>query len=492
MNIIKKIINGVLSRDNKFKDITEVSSEMATIISPIEEISFESDTIVLMASENYLDATNPENIAKYKSNLKVLVEEAKKTSKITKFALIRNDDFFPYNWEWDVSSRDTGIEKSGSSLTYWLRHELARESDINKKENILFDISIPLSEEKMKELMANIDRDVGFILSPIRFRSTKHFTINIPLSYTGSYNNVESNRNFHIIDSVDNFLTSGYAYSAAYRDAYLDVTHESLPISESAVVMILEDKYEDIRNKPDIMAQLSKRRVIVFKGEEAVATNMILTEMGILPAGPGNRFMTYDDDVYRILENSMINICQSHNIEYDKGHGNMFGKGGHFTDLYDGYNQEYNQTQDELIEFLKAKAPEYSNILTSNLFRRTDEAYNIVREIGHNRLLKIINEYNKYMVDQFNSRYKWHKEDRATITPEISLIFKKTVKSIINYFSPNNANTISQEDRKQIEDLIKLFYHSNTVENQLLAATMLSQKLSYDIGTDIYSNNSVK
>ena len=43
-------------------------------------------------------------------------------------------------------------------------------------------------------------------------------------------------------------------------------------------MLISEDKYNTIINDPTIAEQLNNRRVIVYRGEEAVAINMILTE----------------------------------------------------------------------------------------------------------------------------------------------------------------------------------------------------------------------
>lgn len=491
MKIFNNLINGILCR-KEFSSIVENSSQIANIFMSEKEddVYFESDSIVLMSSDNYLDATSPENIAKYKSNLKLLIERAKESSKIDKFMLIRNDDFFPYDWEWDVSSKDTGLEKVGSSLAYELRQAIARENAGIKRDSPLFDI--PISPEKMSEMMANIDKNIGLIYMPVRFRSTKHFTINTPLAYTGDYNNVESERNFHIIDSIDNFLSSGYAYSASYRDAYLDVTHESLSISENAVVLISEDNYEKVASQPEIMFQLQDRRVIIFKGDEALATNMILTELGVLPSRPGNRFMIYDNNTTEILENSMKNFCNNHSIEYNKGHGNINGHGGHFTDLLDGYNQEYNQAEDELLTFLRNKFPEYTEILSTNFIKNRDIAYKVIKTIGHESILEAINEYNWHIQQQFSERYKKHKENRATITPEISLVFKNTVKAIINYYNSNSIEGISIEDRDQIELLIRTFYHSDIVEDQLLVAETLCKKLGYDIDQCSYSSNSVK
>jgi hypothetical protein len=475
MKIFKKIINGILHRD-KFTEIIENSEQIATSL--VEEEYFESSTVVSIASGMFLDASSPINIAKYKSNLRILVKGTRQKRNVNEFMIIRNDDFFPTDWEWCVSSSETGVEKTGSYFAYALRKEIARENS-GMSLNPLFDV--PMDSNKMNLLLDNIDKDVGRIYQPVKYRSTKHFTINTPLSYTGDYNNVDSARAFHVIDKIDNFIESGYAYSASYRDAYLDVTHESLPLSEDAVVLISEDKYADIANNHQLIDQLEGRKVIIFRGDEALATNMVLTEMGILPSRPGNKYMTYDNDVLEILESSMMNFCQVHSIEYDKGHGNIDGKGGHFSDIYDGYNQEGNNLQEDFFEFLKSKFPDHINIISATVFNSEDASIRLIREIGTANILQAIDEYNAIALDKSVINLRKYKENRKIITPEISLIFKNTVKLIIDYFNSGMKEYTSMEFQVQIDDLIRLFYHGKCVEDQLLAATELSQKLGISI-----------
>ena len=99
-----------------------------------------------------------------------------------------------------------------------------------------------ISDEEIDQALLQVDKTYGSVLLPSKFRSTKHFTINTPLGATGKYNNVESNRDYIIIDDINTFLSSKYAYSVSYRDAYLDISHESLPISEKAIVLINDEK----------------------------------------------------------------------------------------------------------------------------------------------------------------------------------------------------------------------------------------------------------
>lgn len=484
MNIFRVIKNFVLKKES-CDDIFTIASEPEILkesIKMVEEITFESDSLVEISENNFIDATSTLAVAKYKNNLKLLVANAKLNGKVDKFRIIRDDDFFPYDWQWRVGSKDTTIEIDRNPISYAIRKLLAYQNmGLDIKNSFL----IPSMDAKFKSELSKIDINLGAILSPAKFRSTKHFTINTPLSYTGEYNFVESNRNFTIIDNMNNFLTSGYAYTADYKDAYLDVTHEGLKISEQAIVLIAEDKYQTIISNPTVQEQLQNRRVIVYRGEEAVAINMVLSECGVLPARPGNKYMVYDDIIREILDASMKNLCIDADIQYAKGHGNLFGKGGHFTDLYDGYNHDYEKSKEQFLLFLLNQFPHAEGLLTHRVFNNTDVAEDFVQLVGIEPLLEAINTYNNLVKSQFDENKRKYLEDRTSITPEVSAIFKTTVKFIDKFYIGENEATLSADDLYRFKELVRLFFHSDTVDAQLLAATEIHQMfgLNFEINT---------
>ena len=181
------------------------------------------NAILKIENDGYLDTTNANSLERFKHNIKILIEKAKKDKKIDKFMIIRTDNFFPVDWEWTVASRNTNIEKVVFALSNELRVKLAL--DKSKIKSQFNGINIPIANDKLNNLMSDIDKYIGAVYLPVKYRSTKHFTINTPLGVTGDYNLVSNDRDFTIIDEIDNFLNSGYAYSVAYHDAYLDVSH---------------------------------------------------------------------------------------------------------------------------------------------------------------------------------------------------------------------------------------------------------------------------
>lgn len=454
MNLIQKLKNMKLFKDNLNANLYVIEGN-ELFLPKSEEINY--DEIVNISDNDFIDATSDISIQKYKSNLKNLVESVKQKGYIDNFKSIREDDFFPYNYSWSLSCRYTGVEKSGSVFTYELRKAFIN-NQLNKKNNSLSNRFVLPSE--YEEARKRLPKDLGFIYNPIKFRSTKHFTVNTPLGYTGEYNHVESNRNFTIIDNLDNISKSGYAYSISYFDAYLDITHENLPISKSAVILIDDSKYNDITKDPIIKEQLMNRRVIRYKGDQSLAINMVLTELGILPYRPGNRYYEYYKETKDILENSIKKYCDDNNIPYNLGHGNINGKGGHFSDNLDTKKNLSEFGDEYFVNHLRNKYPNYSDYLQYGMTNNEYLAKKIIELIGVDELLSTIEDYNNYINNVTYNNIMIFKNKKDSINSSTSKLFKDALNVIKMYYNNELDFDIS-------EDIISTFFHSYSIEEQI-------------------------
>ena len=90
-------------------------------IAPVREEVFESDQIVPIEKDGFIDTTDPKLIAKYKSNVSILLKKALEEGKVDKFFLIRDDDFFPYDWMWRATEGSVYGEYKKGDITYQLR-----------------------------------------------------------------------------------------------------------------------------------------------------------------------------------------------------------------------------------------------------------------------------------------------------------------------------------------------------------------------------------
>lgn len=478
----KSFFNRIFGRDNtdyikfleealpqEMQEVPEATQE------PIEEepINIElPENEIVSISDEILDTNSKASKEKLKHNLKVLMQEAKEKGKIDKFMIIREDDFFPHDWEWRVLSKETNWEKEVNSLSIAIKRAYAMRQAGLDEYNDLFGMKVPrATNNEIYEAMKNVDRNLGAVLAPSRFRSTKHFTVNTPLEVTGDYNFVDTDRDYIVIDNMQNFLDSGYAYSVGYKDAYLDVSHESLPISEQAVVLINDENYERIMADEKVASELAQRRVIRYKGDTTLAIDMALSEMGVLPSRIGSDYANYDMAIQNILESSMRCLARDNNLFFEKSHaGSLTPEGGHFSNYYDDKNKDYQKAFGEFVGFLRQKFPEHEELFPDyKVSFSGTESEKIVDKLGVDSLLEAIGEYNEKAAEKAKQNLEQYKEDRKSITPIIHEQFTQTI-ALINDLYKNRDIFQSLDERVQMEEAIQGFLQGDTVIEQQKSA----------------------
>lgn len=472
----KKIINRITKKDDTPK-IEEVKNESLNP-KPEEQyipIEFPKDELVsFLDGEEVLDSDSKAAVEKLKHNLEVLIKRTKEAGKVERFMLIREDDFFPHGWKWDVLSKNTNLESESTPLSYELRKAYAlREAGLDRTTELM-GIKVPVAQEEQMQALRKVDKKIGNFLLPSRFRSTKHFTVNTPLEITGNYNFVSTDRDFIIMDDISNFLKSGYGYSAAYHDAYLDVSHEGLPISENAIVLINDKNYDRIMSDPKTANELAQRRVVRYKGETFLAINMMLTEMGALPSTIGTRYANYDMQTRDIVDRSIRDLAQENGLFFDRSHAGT-GEKGHFSNYFDDKNSDYQKAVRESIEFLISKFPEQKNLLETYLIRPS-LATSIVENIGIDELLSAINEYNNQTKERFSQSLEQHNQEQSKITPRIHEQFTGMVSLINEYYKdiPFDSN---YEGKREIESAIQTFFQGDTLQEKQEAGKIVWEQL---------------
>lgn len=454
------------------------------IIPPEETYIFPEGEIVPFDGD-ILDATSPKNIAMFRHNIKVLSAQAKQKGKIDNFYAIRQDNFFPKNWEWKVLSDQTNLELTLPTLSYELKKAYALEMAGIELYTKIGEIEVPNYDREeeaqiINEALAKVDKTVGAILLPSYFRSTKNFTVNTPLGVTGNYNAVSTNRNFIFFDKLDNFLASGYGYSISGHDAYLDVTHEPLKISEHGFVLIADEKYEDIMKKTEIAEELSQRKVIRFKGDETLAINMMLAANGALPAQLDYDFLENYQELNVIYEKSFRALAEEYGLAYDKSHAGALlpEGGGHFSNYYDEMNTDRQQAANQVIEFFRNRFPENADLFNGVSFGiprkgETERAQTIIRTIGVKNLLDAINEYNENARRDMAQKFEIYSQERASITTDEHDTFVSTVQAVDAFYKTPEASS-----RYDVEPVIQRFFQGKSKKEQLEAAHQVLTMLS--------------
>lgn len=408
-----------------------------------------------ISEENIIDTTLPQSMEIYKRNLEKLIEQTKKTGIVDKFVIIRNDDFFPENYEWKVNSKNT----NGEYRTF-IRY--IKQSQENEQKRSFFNT---IFNKKVEQAPEPAVYENLMLYYPAEFRSTKHFTVNTPLEMTGEYNLVNPNRKFTIIDNIDNFLDSGYGYSLSEKDAYLDVTHEPLKISNNAIILISVDTYNEIKEDKEFLLTLSKRKLIIYKGSLSLAINMLLVENGVLPFRSEYK---YDDELKEIINNSLKTVCRNYNLEYNRAHG--MSSNGHFTNYIDQYEDSSKQLIKDFITYINSSIG--SNLIEiERIWRYGKTAWiEYIDEIGLERFKVLLNEFNINEQNKLVERKEHYLKERESITPETSALFKETVQLIRKH--EQEINFIS--DYNQLTKTVLKFYLSSDFEEQKEAAVELN------------------
>ena len=396
--------------------------------------------ILKISDENIIDTEKKENIEKYKTNIQELIKETKENRKINKFVIIRNDDFIPENYTWTINLN--GEYKT--LLTY-------NEGTTKKNKFSIFS-KTQKTEMNLKQIKVLIGQE---------FRSTKHFTINTPLKLTEEYNTVKNDRPFTIIDDINNFLNSGYAYSLSEKDAYLDITHEGLKISENATILISQENYEKIKNNKELLSKLSKRNLIIYKGNQALAINMFLSENGILPFR--TEMNAYDEETKQIIDNSLKQICNLYNIEYNRPHG----YNGHFTSIIDQYENNGLNEINQLIQYLNNKYPEY--IIKGQPNNKNWLEY--MNTIGKTNFVNAIEEFNKNNELRLQQKKSLYINQHKEIPKEIKEIFRETFELI----KINEQNISFQNETNELTKNIVKFFISKNIQEQIEASIKIKE-----------------
>ena len=127
------------------------------------------------------------------------------------------------------------------------------------------------------------------------------------------------------------------------------------------------------------------------------------------------------------------------------------------------------------LAFLLSKFPQAEKFLNSQIYRDESTAEDFVSFVGVENLLNAINEYNIIQTREFNNRYQRFKEDRKAITPEVSHIFRQTVQFIDSFYLNERERELSMDVLYQFKEQVRLFFHSDTVAEQLSAANEISR-----------------
>ena len=255
-----------------------------------------------------------------------------------------------------------------------------------------------------------------------QYRSTVHFTLNglVTSHEKGNFDNL----NFKIIDRLNKHLGKENFISIRMEDTFIQ---GEVKLSDDSIILIDESKYNDLKSK---YPYIDTYNVILYKGDEKKAVEMILQENNIIPEQIQQHSQKETDRSSYIREELDI-ISKKYSIGQEK-HCNTEiykeddEKNIELWNIYDKYFYErlfsnFGIVDDKAKEFLLDSKTERTNKI--ELFKE------IILEIGLDDYMSYVKEYNKELKEKVDNKVfpnnKKILEDNDINILEEDLHFKK-------------------------------------------------------------------
>lgn len=266
------------------------------------EVSVEDSRIT------YIDASNEEkNNTFYK---KIDSEKRKMTEKdfdVSSFAMVRTTPYFPKDREMEIIDELNCREYIPNFLSRRFSiEEIEEEFGENWYETIFGENDKEIQKTKIAK--ENKITKKYETLSPM-YRSTKHFTLNGLVS-SHMYGDF-SDRPYIFIDPLEKHINDEGILSVNEADTYFKATREKpFKLSEKAKLMMPLTEYLKIKDDPEKIKKIHDYELTLFSGDEKIAVDMKLAQMGYMPEDIGS----WGYEAGCIMDNAIDKLSKEHGV----------------------------------------------------------------------------------------------------------------------------------------------------------------------------------
>ena len=251
----------------------------------------------------------------------------------------------------------------------------------------------------------------------LRFRETIHFAINgiVSSHMDGNF----ENRKCIIIEPFEEHINDSNLKNVQPNDLYFD---GSIRLTYEAVILTPIDVYEKEKDKEEFQELKNTYKVIVFKGDEELAVNSVLSWLGytfhtfnMWDFSPSTNYPNQ-----KLLEEEMkqflIKVSKTNQIQYTN---HTFSKEGNdeVNKKIDTYNhtmevmrkviEDYLQNKPELFDRLQEKSMPFLSIYSEDSLLERIERIDNVEEF--------LDEYNtSWLLNILRNTNKWKELDDST------------------------------------------------------------------------------
>lgn len=329
---------------------------------------------------------------------------------ISDFALVRTTNFLEEDHVLKALCKIPFVINT-NNVPFSTMHEILR----NKYNINVYD---EIEDEKLRLLVGKY--------SPLstQYRSTIHFTLNGLVSNHSM--GIFNNNNFIIIDRLDKHLGIDDFRSIRMEDTFV---YGEFSISDSAIILIDAEKY------PKLLKEYvwldTYKNIVLFRGDEKKATQILLVQMGIIPENIGAHSADYTKRT-PMQQEYFKNLKEKFGIEQVKHcYSNEYiaddEKNLLLWEMYD--NRFYNALfthfniddvrKDQMLEYLLSY--KYSRLQQQELLK------NFIFEVGLENYQEFVLNYNKQILNEIaNNNYPTNDE----IIEKGFIFFKSDVASM--------------------------------------------------------------
>lgn len=322
-----------------------------------------------------IDTTNRIELNKYEQKRMELSEliQNRQHFTIDDFVLIRTTNFLEEDHVLKAICKVPFVTHINNSANKAMFDILYDKTNVN-----LYD------EEQRDEFLAEVRK-----YTPLssQYRSTIHFTLNGLVSNhsMGTFDN----RNFIIVDKLNQHLGVETFSSIRMEDTFVS---GEFKLSDEAIILINENKISVLMEQ---YPWLTTYNVILFRGDEKLATEMLLISMGIMPENIGAHSAEYSKRT-PMYENFFSDVTKNYGISQTK-HINSpeYQKDDEKNlVLWQIYDKNF---YDALFSTFYVDTEQREFLLSSkgDIFQQGDVLKDVILKIGLEKYQKFVLEYNE-------------------------------------------------------------------------------------------------
>lgn len=260
-------------------------------------------------SISYIDASNEDKKqAFYKK-----IDAEKKYMRaedfdVSSFAMVRTTPYFPKNKEMEIIDELNCRVYISNFLSSNLKQ---KELEERFGENWFDEVFGSQDEESRKAKIAEkekIERQYE-TLSPM-YRSTKHFALNGLVS-SHEYGDFSGNP-YIFIEPLEEHINDEGILSLNEADTYFKISREKpFKLSDRAKLMMPLEEYLKIKDNPEELEKIHDYDLTLFSGDEKVAVDMKLAELGYMPEDIGK----WGYELESVMDYAISNLSKEYGIE---------------------------------------------------------------------------------------------------------------------------------------------------------------------------------